>query len=164
MENLNPVLKFSEVHILQSSYFVLCITILIFIGFIYMAMRVLENPIAREIFSGESGRLSSTRFTGFIVVIIILGNWTYYNMSSKTFNPLSGDLLMAIIAAIYGPTAQSTARGWSNRWGSGGAGHEENMPRDNYPPSGSQNQNTTPTNTQTVSRTPPSGVKPKNTE
>ena len=91
---------------MESKITYLLLIILIFIGFLWALIFIMRKRDVREIFSAGNGQLSSVRFMSFIVVIVILSNWTYFNVMTNTFNPLSGDLLMALIAAIYGPVAQ----------------------------------------------------------
>ena len=106
MFDTNVLIETFSKHLSNSNFLALCITIGIFLGFIMSLVKIMERQIVREVFSDEKGKLSSARFIGFIVVMIILGNWTYFNIFSNSFAPLSFDLLAAIIAAIYGPVAQ----------------------------------------------------------
>lgn len=64
-----------------------------------------------RLFSDENGAPSSTRVMNFIVIIVVMGNWTYCNITNGVFNPLD----LGSVSAICGGFAFQSCNKFAER-------------------------------------------------
>jgi len=62
-------------------------------------MKLLENKLG-GVFSEASGKTSSTRFMVFLVVAVILFNWTWFNITNNTIAQFDMQDLMVLGGAF----------------------------------------------------------------
>lgn len=69
-------------------------------------MRLNVGDISNKIFSEDNGNLSSMRIIVFIIVIVVLFNWTYYNIISGTLTGFNWEDIAVLVGPLLAKSYQ----------------------------------------------------------